>query len=68
MTFVFTHTCCANAACQTNTLSLGQVCVCLIPEMELRHLRYFVMAAEEGNISRAAARLHVSQPAVSRQV
>ncbi|MCH1502566.1 LysR family transcriptional regulator [bacterium] len=36
--------------------------------MELRHLRYFVMAAEEGNISRAAARLHVSQPAVSRQV
>lgn len=35
--------------------------------MELRHLRYFVMAAEEGNISRASARLNVSQPAVSRQ-
>jgi DNA-binding transcriptional LysR family regulator len=36
--------------------------------MELRHLRYFVMAAEEGNISRASERLNVSQPAVSRQI
>lgn len=36
--------------------------------MELRHLRYFVMAAEEENISRASSRLNVSQPAVSRQI
>ena len=36
--------------------------------MELRHLRYFVMVAEERNVSRASARLRVSQPAVSRQL
>ena len=36
--------------------------------VELRHLRYFVTAAEELNISRASARLRISQPAVSRQI
>jgi DNA-binding transcriptional LysR family regulator len=36
--------------------------------MDLKHLRTFVTVAEQGTVSKAAARLHVAQPALSRRI
>jgi Bacterial regulatory helix-turn-helix protein, lysR family len=36
--------------------------------MEPRHLRYFLAVGEASNFTKAAARLRVAQPALSRQV
>ncbi len=37
-------------------------------EMDIQHLKYFVAVAKEGNFTRAANKLYVTQPTISKMV
>jgi DNA-binding transcriptional LysR family regulator len=51
------------------TRVVGPASPCQTPRiMQLRHLRYFVRIVEAGSFSRAAATIHVAQPALSQQI
>ena len=39
-----------------------------VRELELRTLKYFLEIAREGNVTKAAAHLHITQPTLSRQI
>src|SRR5258707_9654357 len=54
-----------------NAVFFGLLILLVIPNvqsMELRHLRYFAAVAAHGSFSRATSQLHLTQPALSRQV
>lgn len=42
--------------------------LCVWSTMDFRRLQYFITTAEERNIGRAAQRLHISQPPLTRQI
>jgi hypothetical protein len=54
--------------CPMHLLFLHRCKIVIVCGMNLRHLRAFVSIADAGGFARAANRMNLSQPALSRQV
>jgi DNA-binding transcriptional LysR family regulator len=61
---------CAGARAASNTVSIsrGRTETRYSRRVSLSQIEYFVAVAEEQHVGRAARKLHVAQPAVSRQI
>src|SRR5215470_13554404 len=56
------------AMCPMHLLFLYRCKIVIMLDMNLRHLRAFVSIADAGGFARAANRMNLSQPALSRQI
>src|SRR6185436_12319714 len=62
------RTCITSAAAAGSEATLGPRDAAAGAGMNLRHLRAFAAVVDAGGVARAAGGLHLSQPALSRQI